>query len=244
MTARRPRAVSAARVEPFNPLDYANLTKNVVEELMRQQPVCLPPEPPFMGGGVYALFYVGDDPEYEPFRSVDATEPIYVGKAAPAGARKGVATDLVVRTELYGRLAEHAKSIDAAENLNLDDFLCRYLVVVPLWISMAETFLITNFKPLWNLRLDGFGNHDPGSGRHQSEISPWDAHHPGRAWARRLRQTRDRDMTKEIIRDFARQRRENPGVIAALAEEAKMRELAEDANGAQMSLADVADETT
>jgi hypothetical protein len=55
---------------------------------------------------------------------------------------------------------------------------------------MAERFLIEHHQPLWNVCLDGFGNHDPGKGRHQGEITWWGALHPGRVWAARLRQTR------------------------------------------------------
>ncbi len=31
--------------------------------------------------------------------------------------------------------------------------------------------------------MDGFGNHDPGSGRYEQAKSDWDVIHPGRAWA-------------------------------------------------------------
>jgi hypothetical protein len=33
--------------------------------------------------------------------------------------------------------------------------------------------------------LDGFGNHDPGSGRYGGQRPLWDILHPGRAWAER-----------------------------------------------------------
>jgi hypothetical protein len=46
--------------------------------------------------------------------------------------------------------------------------------------------LIERFKPIWNRALDGFGNHDPGKGRHQGMMPQWDCLHPGRAWAERL----------------------------------------------------------
>ena len=161
--SRRSRPSDPDRIQPFNPLDYANLTKNVVDELMHQGPFTLPLERRFAGAGVYALFYSGNDPEYAAERSPDAQHPIYVGKAVPAGARKGVLrNEPVLGTNLHDRLAEHASSIEAASDLRPADFLARYLVVEPLWIVMAEQFLITNFKPLWNLQLDGFGNHNPG----------------------------------------------------------------------------------
>ncbi len=188
---------------PFNPLGYPNLTRNVVDELMRRDAMALPPQR-FRGAGVYALFYLGADPEYSRVRSADASQPIYVGKAVPAGARKGIIEELgaPVGTELHKRLAEHAESIRATADLSLDDFCCRFLVVEPLWIVMAEQFLITKFRPLWNLRLDGFGNHNPGSGRHAGEISWWDARHPGRPWAASLRQTRTKAGAIARVREF------------------------------------------
>ncbi len=44
----------------YNPLDYANLTRNRVQELMTRGPFPLPLTVPFTGAGVYALFYAGD----------------------------------------------------------------------------------------------------------------------------------------------------------------------------------------
>ncbi len=204
---------------PFNPLDYDNLTKNVVDELMRRGPYTLPLTERFAGGGVYALFYRGELRDYEFVRSPDASIPIYVGKAVPTGGRKGT-SNLTVGSQLFSRLAEHTKSINDGADLALEDFLCRYLVVEPLWINMAETFLINRFRPVWNAGIDGFGNHDPGSGRHQGEISWWDARHPGRRWVASLRQTRTKEQASEEIARFARQARPEPAVAEELALEA------------------------
>jgi hypothetical protein len=77
-------------------------------------------------------------------------------------------------------------SVAEASNLESSDFQCRYLVVDDVWIPLAESLLIERFQPLWNVLVDGFGNHDPGSGRHQQKKSPWDVLHPGRGWAERL----------------------------------------------------------
>ncbi|MGH2389470.1 MAG: Eco29kI family restriction endonuclease [Chloroflexota bacterium] len=167
----------------YNPLDYANLTRNCVEELMKRGPYALPLEKEFTGAGVYALFYGGDFTLYSSIRSPNAQHPIYVGKAIPAGARTGrkAADGSKPGKPLYGRLQEHAESIQlAAGTLRVEDFRCRYLVVTPLWITMAERFLIEDFQPLWNIALDGFGNHDPGQYR-AGIISWWDLLHPGRS---------------------------------------------------------------
>jgi hypothetical protein len=50
----------------------------------------------------------------------------------------------------------------------------------------VEARLIREYKPLWNMVIDGFGNHDPGKGRYNQAKSDWDVIHPGRIWADRL----------------------------------------------------------
>ncbi len=193
-------------MEEYNPLDYENLTRNLVRELLRRGPFPLPLEKAFHGSGVYAFFYDGDFPHYREIRSPDATFPIYVGKAVPGGARKGRRTTRPSRS-LYRRLCEHVESIDQAENLSIQDFSCRYLVVTPLWITMAERFLIEYFQSIWNVCIEGFGLHDPGRGRHQGEVPWWDTLHPGRPWAARLRQTRTGRDPIDRLQAFLR---ENP----------------------------------
>lgn len=159
-----------------------------------------------MGAGIYAIYYVGD---FQLYRSIALRNregrfdaPIYVGKAVPAGARKGnVGIGEPPGTVLYGRLGEHSKSIDQAENLDLQDFFCRYLVVDDIWIPLGESLLIGRFNPLWNKVVDGFGNHDPGGGRYKQQKSPWDILHPGRPWADKLT---GEGKTVEAIRERVR----------------------------------------
>jgi hypothetical protein len=179
------------RSEPaYNPLDKRNLGTSVADALLAKALGPLPPEEPFIGAGVYAIYYAGGFPTYSPISVEPKPQqetPIYVGKAVPAGARKGgVGLDVAPGTVLYSRLAEHADSIRQAENLELRDFLCRYLVVDDIWIPLGESLLIQMFSPVWNRLIDGFGNHDPGKGRHQGQVPPWDVLHPGRGWAGRL----------------------------------------------------------
>jgi hypothetical protein len=50
-------------------------------------------------------------------------------------------------------------------------------------ISTVEAALIKITQPLWNTVVDGFGNHDPGSGRYEQARSDWDVLHHGRSWA-------------------------------------------------------------
>ena len=178
---------------PYNPLDYDNLTINLVRELMAREPVAFPIVESFPGPGVYALFYDGPFGPYASLRSPESDRPIYVGKAVPPGARKGGGAVDVEEPVLSRRLREHAASIGTAKNLSLEDFRCRFLTVVPLWITMAERFLIEHYRPIWNVCIEGFGLHDPGKGRHAGKIPWWDALHPGRSWAARLRQTKSAD---------------------------------------------------
>lgn len=185
---------------PFNPLDKRNLGASVAEALLAGSPKPLGDIPPFQGAGVYALYYVGDFPAYrniaESNRGGRFHAPIYVGKAVPAGARKGGGLGETHTRALHKRLSEHAESIRAVVNIDIQDFLCRYLVVDDIWIPLGESLLIARFAPVWNSLVDGFGNHDPGKGRHQGLRPRWDVLHPGREWAVKCR---DRDETAEEI---------------------------------------------
>ncbi len=172
----------------YNPLDKVNLGKSVAQALLDCQSQALANLIPFDGAGVYAIYYSGTFAPYEHLaklnRSSDPKAPIYVGKAVPEGARKGGAAGEPVATRaLHRRLQDHAKSIAAVPNLNVADFSCRYLVVDDIWIPLGESLLITTFSPLWNLAIDGFGNHDPGGGRYGGLAPRWDILHPGRSWA-------------------------------------------------------------
>ena len=186
----------------YDPLDYDNLTINLVRELMVRDPEPLPPRERFEGSGVYALFYDGDLESYRSLRSPDADRPIYVGKAVPPGARKGAQDLDVSAPKLYSRIREHARSIDAASNLRIEDFRCRRLVVVPLWINMAERLLIERYRPCWNVCIESFGLHDPGSGRREGERSWWDTLHPGRPWAEKQKGTRSTTDALDRLNGF------------------------------------------
>lgn len=194
---------------PFNPLDKKNLGVSVAEALVARRRCPLPPVEKFEGAGVYAIYYHGDFAPYEPLagrnRSKDGKhdEPIYVGKAVPAGTRKGGAgLDVAPGFALCSRLAEHAESLRCAKNLDLDHFFCRYLAVDDIWIPLGESLLIEMFQPIWNVLIDGFGNHDPGKGRYQGKKPAWDVLHPGRAWAGKLQAGKPREAILSEIAEF------------------------------------------
>lgn len=177
-------------MKPYNPLEKENLGKSVAESLLNSESLPLGQIGQFNGAGVYAIYYLGDYKAYTPLKkrnsdSSDLNLPIYVGKAVPTGGRKRkIDPELAGKgTSLFKRLADHRKSIEAAENLAIEDFYCRFLTVDDFWIPLGESLLIQRYRPLWNSVVDGFGNHDPGAGRYKGTRPSWDELHPGRSWA-------------------------------------------------------------
>jgi hypothetical protein len=79
--------------QPYNPLDRINLGESVVSALLACPVVALPPPEPFIGAGIYTLYYTGDFPAYRRIAEQNVhdawVKPIYVGKAVPAGAWRG-----------------------------------------------------------------------------------------------------------------------------------------------------------
>lgn len=165
----------------------------------------LPPPGLFMGSGVYGLYYVGSDALYAKLSDLSCTHPIYVGKAVPTGWRTARTRD-AENPNLYSRLREHTRSIEQAINLQIEEFRCRFMILAGAEADLlvpVEAELIRRHKPLWNTVVDGFGNHDPGSGRYDQARSEWDVLHPGRLWAERLRgSSPTRDAVTREVRQF------------------------------------------
>lgn len=157
----------------------------------------LPPPEKFLGTGVYALYYTGDNPLYTRYKELNRLSydfPIYVGKAVPEGWRQSRISDSesTQSNELYRRLREHSRSISAGDGIDLSDFSCRFVIFEREgsdMIGSIEAALIKLNQPLWNSCVDGFGNHDPGKGRYEQARSDWDVIHTGRVWADRLNGT-------------------------------------------------------
>ena len=176
---------------PFTPLARENLGASVAEAMLEKKawPLASVVAKSFKGAGIYALYYTGKFDAYGQIAARNRDDkfevPIYVGKAVPAGARKGnVGLGTATGAVLWGRLKEHAESVKAASStLKLEDLHCRLLIVDDIWIPLAESLLISKFSPVWNKRIDGFGNHDPGAGRYNGLRPLWDVLHPGRGWA-------------------------------------------------------------
>ena len=137
------------------------------------------------------LYYSGNFEHYVEIarkNGKNSSFPIYAGKAVPKGWRQARLAE-GQSTSLYTRLKEHMRSIEQVENLAVKDFRCRFMILDEEendLIGTVEATLIRLYSPLWNCVIDGFGNHDPGSGRYGQAKSEWDILHPGRPWAERL----------------------------------------------------------
>lgn len=185
--------------ELYDPLTYDNLMAGTVLEFERQPLLRLSDDISVRGPGIYCLVYTGP---FDVYGEIAASgNPVYVGKAVPPGSRRGDTVN-VESPALRNRLREHARSIDQTTNLDKEDFQYRYLAIEPVWITLAERFAIDHYKPVWNRCLDGFGDHDPGSGRYNGEKSWWDTMHPGRGWADNLRQAKTREEAIERVQTF------------------------------------------
>lgn len=201
--------MTRGRVIPFNPLDKLHLGESVGQAMLRQPVMPLDELRGFDGAGLYAIYYSGDFEAYEALASRNQggefNAPIYIGKAVPKGARKGGGLEANPGRVLFNRLIQHGRSIEEATNLSLGDFHCRYLIVDDIWIPLGESLLIARFNPLWNKLVDGFGNHDPGKGRHAGLRPRWDVLHPGRPWAERCR-PREESAEQIVgeVRDYLR----------------------------------------
>ena len=168
---------------------FAEIIKDTIRFFNGTPIQYLPPQENFKGTGVYALYYIGKSKYYQSLyeqNRISFNQPIYVGKAVPRGWRQGRAQQGDASNELYSRLCDHQHSIEAAKNLCIQDFMCRFMILEGAeadLIGTVEAALIRNYQPVWNSCIDGFGNHDPGSGRYNQARSDWDVLHKGRAWA-------------------------------------------------------------
>jgi hypothetical protein len=186
------------KYEPMaNQTFRSNLLEGILKEAIaffEQTPVHdMPPQVSTPGLGVYGIYYTGKLELYEHLGRLNSKQcviPIYVGKAVPAGWRKGRVASGDSSKSVIGRLREHAGSIRVTSNLDIRDFKSRFMILEGIeadLIAAVEAQLIRKYQPMWNTVVDGFGNHTPGEGRFDQARSEWDVLHPGRAWAARCR---------------------------------------------------------
>ncbi|EPD31497.1 Eco29kI family restriction endonuclease [Gleimia europaea] len=204
-------------VDYFDPLSYENLGASIARALEERPIMSLAHIEPFDGAGIYALYYTGSHVAYEPLSRqnslVAGTWAIYIGKAEAENARKGDPDQahLAVGPKLFNRIRGHKRSIEAATNLDVRDFQVRALTIAPTWIPLAEVVAIRLHNPVWNVIVDGLGNHDPGSGRYAGMRPRWDTIHPGRKWADKLQARTESasDIEQEAI-EYLRSRSLKP----------------------------------
>jgi len=191
----------------FQSPQFQGLIDDAVVFFASTPPHPLPPPMRFVGTGVYALYYTGEFELYARLaiqNRTACTQPIYVGKAVPSGWRRARIRDSD-SAALHQRLQEHARSIRQASTLQLEDFRCKFTILSGVESDLVvpvEAELIRRCRPLWNSGVDGFGNHDPGSGRYNQARSDWDVLHPGRPWTERLT---GKSPLQEDVEDRVRQ---------------------------------------
>lgn len=164
----------------FDPYLPDALGEYVGRTMQAQPRVALGSVQQFYGSGVYALYYLGNHSAYAPIKSTET--PIYAGVAGPASTHAATPEEQGIR--LAARLRDHANSINAAQNLAIEDFECRFLVVKSGLQKAAEDYLLAHFHPVWNQPLcKGFGKHGDSAATRANTRSEWDTLHPGRRWA-------------------------------------------------------------
>lgn len=183
----------------WDPLTYENLMAGTVAYFEEQSKHSLEEVGSIWGPGIYALYFHGEMKEYLPISN--GTSSIYVGKAVPKGSRTGGDLDLD-HPALRNRLREHARSVEQANNLQVNEFTYRVLAIVPVWIVFAEQALIKRYRPVWNSCLDGFGKHHQGGRRSKTVRSWWDTLHPGRPWTAEETQVKTIDEAKKRVLDY------------------------------------------
>jgi len=197
--------------DPSNPQIIGEL---IARTLLLQPAMPLAGIGKFYGSGVYAIYYRGDFPAYKPISATD--NPIYVGKADPATLHAETVEQQ--GDGLSTRLLDHRRSISAANNLSLDNFDCRYLVVKSAWQETAEDYLIALFKPIWNNEMKvcyGFGKHGDAAKTRANRRSPWDTLHPGRKWATTTDNVPNEKSVEQILADIAAHFVKNPPIRQA-----------------------------
>lgn len=207
----------------FDPSNPKVVGRFVALALVAQDRHPLAHIPRTYGSGVYAIYYNGSFPAYQPISGTET--PVYVGQAAPGVSN--ARTPMEQGAKLCGRLTDHRKNIGkASASLDLADFELRSLVVQSGWETAAEDYLIHLFRPIWNSEtniLYGLGKHGDSATTRANKRSPWDTLHPGRAWA--VATTEDAKSIGQIELELAKHFADHPvyadleGVLASFIEE-------------------------
>jgi hypothetical protein len=193
----------------FNPSDPSFVAQCIGLALLAQPRYELSGIPQIYGSGIYAIYYKGDFKAYEAISG--AEHPIYVGKATPSSPDAD--SPKAQGPSLVSRLSEHARSIERANNINLKDFECRFLVISSGWQESAETFLKHLYAPIWNKETEvcyGIGKHGDSATTRANNRSPWDTLHTGRPWAEAT--IKDQRSVEEIVENLEKHFKLNPPI--------------------------------
>ena len=176
----------------FDPANSDTIGRLVAIALLVQDRIPLAQISATYGSGIYAIYYEGPHPAYSEISGKET--PIYVGKADPKDSK--ALTPREQGPQLFTRLAEHRKAIQAVEShalanalensIKVEDFTCRKLVCATNAQLAVERLLIGIFNPVWNQEgkiCFGISKHGDSSNTRQNNKSPWDVLHPGRSWA-------------------------------------------------------------
>ena len=110
--------------------------------------------------GVYFIYYVGKTRElYQGSQVFSSTDlPVYIGKS---------------ETSICIRLIDHHGKIKKAKDLNLSDFVVRFMIVdIKYYAPCIEGMLIEHFNPVWNSEAVGFS-----FGNGNSADNTWNKYH-------------------------------------------------------------------
>ncbi|XCN72520.1 MAG: Eco29kI family restriction endonuclease [Candidatus Electrothrix aestuarii] len=195
----------------FHSPDFEEIIKDTIRFFNGTPVLPLPIPERFSGTGVYAIYCTARSGIYKEFHEINRISyvvPIYIGKAVPKGWRQArtYSSDRADSYELNNRIREHGRNLEAVDGIEPEDFRCRFMILEGTesdLIGTVEAALIRSYKPLWNTLIDGFGNHDPGSGRYEQAMSDWDVCHPGRSWADKCRgKHSERKLLLDNITEF------------------------------------------
>ncbi|ROR42974.1 Eco29kI family restriction endonuclease [Kitasatospora cineracea] len=179
----------------FDPLRPENLVRSVVQRLRAGRAYELA-EAAYWATkpGIYAIFYTGANQLYAPIAG--SPIPLYVGAVQSAsGAGKAYSRQHTVGQ----RLEEHRRTLEQSRDLDPRDFMFRVLFIDDLFMGATIDALTTQFKPLWNTTIEGFGNRNPGKARRLPRPKWHELHAGPDSWAADLESRWDRAALVEQV---------------------------------------------
>lgn len=180
--------LTQSAIVPF-PLidDIKKFTRRIGRQLLRIGPFSFNDLDVIFGmkfSGIYAIYYQGDLPVYQPLRSMGSTCSLYIGMST---------------IDVVSRLRTHRESLQQV-SLGLENFTFRCVQLTSGEALLAEDHLVDLYFPFWNKILKGFGNNpqDEACNTKYQLVSLFDTFHPGRVVNARA-QSRSPDDVRLIV---------------------------------------------